>query len=82
MPALKKYASDPVGISALLLNTVLLGTDIERVLVSTSSPIRLRKFVSTAIDMFGEIESGYRDECRAKFRDAAYQYFLEKRASQ
>jgi hypothetical protein len=82
MPALKKYASDPVGISALLLNTVLLGTEIERVLVSTSSPKRLREFVSTANNVFGEMESGYGDGCRVKFRDAAYQYFLEKRTSQ
>jgi hypothetical protein len=78
MPALRKYVSEPVGISALLLNSVLLGTGIGRVLVSTDSPARLREFVSTAKIMFGETDSGYGPDCRAKLRDAAHQYFLEK----
>jgi hypothetical protein len=81
MPALRKYLSDPVGISALLLNAVLLGTGIGRILVSTNSPTRLRDFVSTAKNMFGETESGYGDDCRAKLHDAAHRYFLAKEAN-
>ena len=56
-PALQFCFSEPLGPSALLLNAVLFGTDIDRVLVSTTSPTRLAKFISTATQVYGEIRA-------------------------
>jgi hypothetical protein len=75
IPALGRCASDPLGISALLLNAVLVGTDIGRVLVSTTSPTRLRKFIATAKTIFGEIQANYSEDIRIKFADAVHRYF-------
>jgi hypothetical protein len=78
MPALGRYVSDPLEISALLLNTVLAGTDIGRILVSTTSPVRLQKFIAAAKSIFGEIRARYDEDVRIKFADAARLYFSVK----
>jgi hypothetical protein len=78
LPALKRYVSDPLGTSALLLNAVLFGTDIDRVLVSTASPKRLRQFVSTAADVYGDIQARDDGEIDKKFRLSVYQYFARE----
>lgn len=75
LPALQGRIAKPPGIGALLLNAVLIGTDVQRVLVSTGSPARLRNFMATARDMFGEISGCCSDDCRVMLRDAAHQYF-------
>jgi len=70
MPALRRRVSDPFAMSALLLSAVLIGTDIGRVLVSTSSAARLRKFVSEAKTLFEEIRSSGSAEIRIEFSNA------------
>jgi len=76
IPELKRYLSEPVGASAILLNAVIYGTNIERVLVSTASPTRLRKFVSVSREIFGEIQTRGFDEHKARFGDLVRQYCL------
>jgi hypothetical protein len=64
--------------SALLLNATLIGTDIGRVLVSTSSPARLRKFISAAKGLFSEIQSSCNHDARIEFSNAVRYYFSVK----
>jgi hypothetical protein len=75
IPALRRHVSEPLETSALLLSTVLIGTDIGRVLVSTSSAARLRKFVSEAKDIFEEIRSSGSADIRVEFSNALRRYF-------
>jgi Aldo/keto reductase family len=79
LPALKRYLSDPLGISALLLNAVLFGTNIDRVLVSTASPGRLRKFILTAADVYGDIQAHHDREIDKNLRQSIHQYFANER---
>lgn len=78
IPALTGYLSEPLGVSALLLNAVLFGTELERVLLSTSSPKRLQRFMSTARGIYSEIESGGVDGKAAVFGEILRQYFTRK----
>jgi hypothetical protein len=80
LPALKRYLSDPVGISALLLNAVLFGTNIDRVLVSTASSKRLRKFILTAADVYGDIQAHHDRGIDKNLRQFVHQYFAGTRA--
>jgi len=57
LPGLKFCRKEPLGSSALLLNAVLFATDLDRVLVSTTSPARLEKFISVALAIYGEIRA-------------------------
>jgi hypothetical protein len=57
IPALRRCLSEPLALSALLLSATLMGSGIGRVLVSTSSAARLRKFISEARALFEEIRS-------------------------
>jgi hypothetical protein len=79
VPALKRYLSEPIGVSALLLNAVIFGTNTQRVLVSTNSPKRLQALMSTAGSIFGEIQSREDREVRSKLGDSVHQY-LERKA--
>jgi hypothetical protein len=78
IPALRRHVSEPLEMSALLLNATLIGTDIGRVLVSTSSPARLRKFISAAKSLFGEIQSSCNHDARIEFSNAVRYYFSVK----
>ena len=73
--ALGRLVAKPLGISALLLNAVLMGTNAGRVLVSTSSAARLRKFLASAQNVFDEVQSGDGDEVRGAFSRALREYY-------
>jgi hypothetical protein len=75
IPALRRHVSEPLEMSALLLSAVLIGTDIGRVLVSTSSAARLRKFISEARNIFEEIRSSGSADIRNEFSNALRCYF-------
>jgi Aldo/keto reductase family len=75
IPALRRHASEPLEMSALLLSAVLIGTDIGRVLVSTSSAARLRAFISEARNIFEEIRSSGSADIRIEFSNALRCYF-------
>jgi hypothetical protein len=81
VPALKRFLSEPIGISALLLNAVIFGTNIQRVLVSTSSPKRLQALMSTAENIFGEIRSSNDRELGMRFRNSVDRYLQRKIAA-
>ena len=74
-PALARLARGPLGAGAILLNAVLLGTNVGRVLVSTSSATRLRKFLSSARGVFEEVWSGNAEEVRPGFSSALLDYY-------
>lgn len=74
-PAIKSCLSEPLGSSALLLNAVLFGSKLDRVLVSTTSPTRLDRFIETAKTMYEEIRACGRDEYASAFRKFVHQYF-------
>ena len=78
VPALKRFLAEPIGISALLLNAVIFGSNIQRILVSTNSPKRLRALMSTAENIFGEIESHNDRELSMRFRDSVDRYLQRK----
>jgi Aldo/keto reductase family len=75
IPALRRHVSEPLEMSAFLLSAVLTGTDIGRVLVSTSSAARLRKFIAEAKDIFEEIRSSGSADIRVEFSNALRRYF-------
>jgi hypothetical protein len=75
IPALRRHVSDPPEMSAFLLSAVLIGTDIGRVLVSTSSAARLKTFISEARNIFEEIRSSGSADIRIEFSDALRRYF-------
>lgn len=74
-PALQSCLAEPLGASALLLNAVLFGTEIDRVLVSTTSPTRLAKFISAATQVYGEIRARDNIERAPIFGALVRQYF-------
>jgi Aldo/keto reductase family len=74
-PTLKLCLAEPLGPSALLLNAVLFGTNIDRVLVSTTSATRLVKFISTATQIFGEIRARDNVERAPVFGALVLRYF-------
>lgn len=78
IPALTRYLSDPFGSSALLLNAVLFGTEVERVLISTTSPRRLQKFMSAAKEIYGDVHSRGGENDAALWRNVVARYFTEK----
>jgi hypothetical protein len=75
MPALRRHVSEPLEMSAFLLSAVLIGTDVGRVLVSTSSAARLRKFISEAKNIFEDIRSSGSEDIRIEFSNALRCYF-------
>jgi hypothetical protein len=75
IPALRRHVSEPLQMSAFLLSAVLIGTDIGRILVSTSSAARLRKFISEAKNIFEEIRSSGSADIRTEFSNALRCYF-------
>src|ERR1700733_12085806 len=75
IPALRRHVSGPLEMSAFLLSAVLMGSDIGRVLVSTSSAARLRKFISEAKNIFEEIRSSGGADIRIEFSNALRCYF-------
>jgi hypothetical protein len=74
-PALAGLARGSLGISAILLNAVLVGTNVGQVLVSTSSATRLRGFLASARGIFEEVRSGNVDEVRRAFCSALLDYY-------
>jgi hypothetical protein len=81
LPVLKRFMAEPIGTSALLLNAVIFGTNIQRVLVSTNSPKRLQALMSTAENIFGEIQSRNDRELDKRFRDSVDRYLQVKIAA-
>jgi hypothetical protein len=82
IPALKRHVSEPLEMSAFLLSAVLMGTDVGRVLVSTSSAARLRKFISEAKNIFEEIRSSDSADIRIEFSNALRSYFSVMQSKQ
>jgi hypothetical protein len=74
VPALKRCVSEPNGAGALLLNAVIFGSNIQRVLISTSSPKRLQGLMSTAENIYGEIRSRDDQELGRRFGDSLDRY--------
>ena len=81
-PALRRHVSDPFEMSAFLLSAVLVGTDIGRILVSTSSAARLRKFISEAKNIFEEIRSSGSADIRIELSNALRCYFSVMQSKQ
>jgi predicted component of type VI protein secretion system len=75
IPALNGCVAEPLGPSALLLNAALYGARLERVLISTTSPKRLKGFMAAAGRIFAEIESRGIADCEARFADILRRYF-------
>jgi hypothetical protein len=75
IPALRRCASQPLAMSALLLSAVLLGTDIGRILVSTSSATRLRKFILETKAIVGEVRTGGAGDIGIDFSKVLRCYF-------
>jgi hypothetical protein len=82
IPALRRHVSEPLEMSAFLLSAVLMGSDIGRVLVSTSSAARLRKFISHAKSIFEEIRSSDSADIRIEFSNALRSYFSVMQSKQ
>jgi Aldo/keto reductase family len=82
IPALRRHVSEPLAMSAFLLSAVLMGSDIGRVLVSTSSAARLRKFISQAKSIFEEIRSSDSADIRIEFSNALRSYFSVMQSKQ
>jgi Aldo/keto reductase family len=78
IPGLRSCLLEPAGLSALLLNAVLFGTAIDRVLVSTTSPQRLQRFMSSASNMFEEIRARGNDDNSMLFAKVVRRYFTSK----
>jgi hypothetical protein len=78
IPALKACIAEPLGPGALLLNAVLFGTRLERILISTTSPKRLKGFMSAAGRMFGEIQTRGIDDCAGRFANILRRYFIHE----
>jgi hypothetical protein len=78
IPALAKYLPEPHAGGALLLNGVLFGTEINRVLVSTTSLLRLQQFVSIAKDMFHDLQASISSDCAARLGSSVRRYFAGK----
>jgi Aldo/keto reductase family len=81
LPGLGEHLRNSEGSSALLLNAVLFGTRIDRILVSTGSATRLRSFISSAKAMFEYIEPNRDDRVAATLANAARRYLGAKRAA-
>jgi hypothetical protein len=81
LPDLRRHLAGPTGNSALLLNTVLFGTNLHRILISTNSPRRLQSLLATAATVHAEIQSRIDAKLSARFTDCAIQYFDRKAVS-
>jgi hypothetical protein len=73
-PGLEFCRREPLGMSALLLNAVLFATDLDRVLVSTTSAGRLQRFISVSLAVYGEIRGGDNIERAPLFGAMVRQY--------
>jgi hypothetical protein len=76
IPGLSGLVADRVGLSGLLLSAVILGTQIDRVLISSASEKRLRGFTATAGRILAEIESRIDPETRQALRDSVDRYHV------
>ena len=74
IPSLRTYASDSLGISALILNAVILGTKVDRVLLSTSSVARLRGVLGATAAVFEDIRGAWKPEHESLFADTIQRY--------
>jgi hypothetical protein len=77
MPALAVHVREPLDSSALLLNAMVLGSDIDRILLSSSSPVRLQQFMASTANIFGEVAAGPMEKLRPAFGEALRHYFSE-----
>jgi hypothetical protein len=73
LPSFAKRSSDEMFLSGLLLNVVIAGTGVERVIVSSSSPKRLQALLGAAVSVHTEL-SASPGELRSRLRRAAAGY--------
>jgi aryl-alcohol dehydrogenase-like predicted oxidoreductase len=74
IPALRAYLRSDAGSSALLLNCAVLGTQLERVLWSTSSVGRLREVLAAAEAIHEEIRSAWSVERKTMLAETILRY--------
>ncbi len=80
LPDVEVHLREVEGSSALLLNTMMFGAQIDRILVSTGSAVRLRKFLSSAKTIFDSIEAHRNEKSAAALTAAARRYLTAKAA--
>jgi hypothetical protein len=81
IPGLATFAADPPGLSGVLLGAVILGTQIDRVLISTASGRRLRVFTVTTERILGEMEARRNPETLQALRDSVDRYHVASDAT-
>ena len=74
VPSWRQRSADPLFSSALLLNTIVLGTSVERVIVSTSSPKRLTTFLRMSESLYSELSADQEGGLEARLRKASATY--------
>jgi Aldo/keto reductase family len=74
LPEVKKRSGDQQYLTAVLLNVVVLGTDLERVIISSGSPKRLRQFLQCAEAVYAELTGREQRELVPRMRSAAADY--------
>jgi hypothetical protein len=80
LPSFNKRASDEMFLSGLLLNVIIVGTGVERVIVSSSSPKRLQAFLGAAASIQTELKAVAANEFTARMHQAATAYLGTKSA--
>lgn len=75
MPSLRTHLAQPLGAGAFLLAAVLIGTRIQRLLISTASPARLIKFMGAARNIFDAIQCLGEDRFSWEFKNFIQLYF-------
>ena len=74
LPSFAKRSSDEMFLSGLLLNVIIAGTGVERVIVSSSSPKRLQALLGAAESIFSETSVASAGELKVRMRRAAAAY--------
>jgi hypothetical protein len=74
LPSFAQRSRDEMFLSGLLLNVVIAGTGVERVIVSSGSPKRLQAFVGAAVSIHTEFSAASPGELQRRMRRAAAGY--------
>ena len=74
LPSFAQRSSDDLFLSGLLLNVIIIGTGVERVIVSSSSPKRLQAFLGAAESVHMETSLASPTELKTRMRRAAAGY--------
>ncbi|MEA3176289.1 MAG: hypothetical protein QOF42_3700 [Gammaproteobacteria bacterium] len=74
LPSLSKRCADPLFLSGLLLNATILGTAVERVIVSSSAPKRLTAFLRVSEAIHSELRGAESVDLGSRLRSAVAAY--------